>query len=371
MDRTNRSVKPQKPPDERPDPVIVAAGIIVFTQEDTGPTFLLLRNARHGTWGFPKGHVEPGETVEAAARRETEEETGLHELELAPGFRKVICYPVVPDDDTPAGLKEVSYFLARHDAPRPSSSASRRQVRRGIQVSGEHEQMAWKKRVAARSTLQHDNSRELLDAAFAAILPVSASFPDLERARGLLDELSDPQELWHRHSARTAEVAATLARAVAAKNPDLPLTAGWVEAAALVHDIGRSRSHGMSHPIEGLRILRRRGLDYLAKPCISHWLKGRPRNELESYPYFTTTLLDEVFGALELDTFTLSEKIIALADSMVKHDRIVTISERYEDIRQRYGSSRWMIESERKSQELCAEVEALTGSPVADLIELD
>ena len=37
-------------------------------------------------WGFPKGHIEKGETEEAAARREVFEETGIR-AELAPGFR--------------------------------------------------------------------------------------------------------------------------------------------------------------------------------------------------------------------------------------------------------------------------------------------
>ncbi len=35
----------------------------------------LVSDGRH--WGFPKGHVEPGETPEAAAMREISEETGI------------------------------------------------------------------------------------------------------------------------------------------------------------------------------------------------------------------------------------------------------------------------------------------------------
>ncbi len=37
----------------------------------------LLVCTRKGNWGFPKGSVEPGETVEQAAIREVKEETGL------------------------------------------------------------------------------------------------------------------------------------------------------------------------------------------------------------------------------------------------------------------------------------------------------
>jgi len=45
------------------------------------PVYLLVRD-RHRNWGFPKGHVEQGETDEGAARREVHEETGLDGLAL-------------------------------------------------------------------------------------------------------------------------------------------------------------------------------------------------------------------------------------------------------------------------------------------------
>ncbi|MCA1041879.1 NUDIX domain-containing protein [Bacillus infantis] len=35
------------------------------------------KNEAGPTWNFPSGHVEPGEDIIAAARRETKEETGL------------------------------------------------------------------------------------------------------------------------------------------------------------------------------------------------------------------------------------------------------------------------------------------------------
>lgn len=41
----------------------------------------LVKSRNSGSWLFPKGHVEPGESDEAAARREIEEETGLTDLE--------------------------------------------------------------------------------------------------------------------------------------------------------------------------------------------------------------------------------------------------------------------------------------------------
>jgi 8-oxo-dGTP pyrophosphatase MutT (NUDIX family) len=50
-------------------------GAVVFRQGPKGPETLMILH-RKG-WGFPKGHLQPGETEEACAKRETEEETGI------------------------------------------------------------------------------------------------------------------------------------------------------------------------------------------------------------------------------------------------------------------------------------------------------
>jgi 8-oxo-dGTP diphosphatase len=39
----------------------------------------------HGTWAFPGGHLEYGESIETCARREVREETGLHIARMRPG----------------------------------------------------------------------------------------------------------------------------------------------------------------------------------------------------------------------------------------------------------------------------------------------
>ena len=58
-----------------------SAGGVVLRRDDGGPRYLLIRDS-YDNWGFPKGHVAEGETLEAAARREVAEETGLRDVRV-------------------------------------------------------------------------------------------------------------------------------------------------------------------------------------------------------------------------------------------------------------------------------------------------
>jgi len=57
--------------------VIRAAGGVVERQGDRGPEVLVVHRPRYGDWSLPKGKCDPGESDEACALREVEEETGL------------------------------------------------------------------------------------------------------------------------------------------------------------------------------------------------------------------------------------------------------------------------------------------------------
>jgi 8-oxo-dGTP pyrophosphatase MutT (NUDIX family) len=58
--------------------VVEQAGAIIVGLRNGKPAVLLVTaNSDPDTWIFPKGHVEKGETLEAAALREAKEEAGV------------------------------------------------------------------------------------------------------------------------------------------------------------------------------------------------------------------------------------------------------------------------------------------------------
>ena len=56
-----------------------AGGVVLRRGPHGEARFLLIRDS-YQNWGFPKGHLEPGEPAAEAARREIAEETGLTDL---------------------------------------------------------------------------------------------------------------------------------------------------------------------------------------------------------------------------------------------------------------------------------------------------
>lgn len=79
------------------------ASIIV---EDSCGRILMQQRADDGNWSYPGGRVEVGETVEAAARREVWEESGLRvgEMELLGVFSGEELRHVYPDGNEVWGI---------------------------------------------------------------------------------------------------------------------------------------------------------------------------------------------------------------------------------------------------------------------------
>jgi len=69
-----------------------SSGALIFRKEKQETLFLLIYSGRNKIWGFPKGHLEPGESEKEAATREIMEETGIKDLRFVDGFREEDVY---------------------------------------------------------------------------------------------------------------------------------------------------------------------------------------------------------------------------------------------------------------------------------------
>ena len=86
-----------------------SCGFIVY-RESGGVREYLLVSALNGKYGFPKGHVERGETEHETAVRELKEETNL-EVRAIDGFRREIEYSLPQKRGT---IKRCVYFLGEY-----------------------------------------------------------------------------------------------------------------------------------------------------------------------------------------------------------------------------------------------------------------
>lgn len=128
-----------------PHDQLIAAGLILRRCTGAGDRWLLLRGAKHGEWGFPKGHQDPGETTAATALRECVEETGIALLAIE-GEPLELHYRL-PDGRS----KSVVYFPALTSC-------------QAITLSHEHDDCGWMSAEAVLRSLPHANLRTLFSA---------------------------------------------------------------------------------------------------------------------------------------------------------------------------------------------------------------
>lgn len=131
------------------DVIHAAGGIVIQCDGDGEPRVAVVWRSGRGDWTFPKGKLDPGETYEAAACREVEEETGLH------------CKPLrfvgtTEYQHRKGRPKVVAYFLM---SPERGSFRSNEEV----------DELVWCTVADAERLLTWDRDRELLER--ASLLP--------------------------------------------------------------------------------------------------------------------------------------------------------------------------------------------------------
>jgi 8-oxo-dGTP pyrophosphatase MutT (NUDIX family) len=108
-----------------PDPLITAAGGVVYRRNGAGQIEILLIKKQGGFWTLPKGRIKEGEDERVAVAREVEEETNI--TGTVEGLVRQVLYTIQK-----AGRrrrKAVAYYLMRAEQGQPHPQAKERIVR--------------------------------------------------------------------------------------------------------------------------------------------------------------------------------------------------------------------------------------------------
>jgi 8-oxo-dGTP pyrophosphatase MutT (NUDIX family) len=127
---------------ELSNPVRAAGGLVRRGEPDGGVRYALVHRPRYDDWSFPKGKLHDGESHEAAALREVEEETGLRcELERE--------LPSIEYRDRNGRPKVVRYWTMRP-------------IGGSFTPNAEVDEVRWVAPDEALTLLAYDHDRELL-----------------------------------------------------------------------------------------------------------------------------------------------------------------------------------------------------------------
>ncbi len=137
--------------------------------------------------------------------------------------------------------------------------------------------------------------------------------PDPKTCINLLKEFGCSREVID-HCKAVRDIAIKIAKKAGA---DVRL----VEASALLHDIGRSKTHGIRHIIEGAEIAKKLGLsEKIIRIIETHIGAGLPADEAKRLG----------LPARDFVPKTLEEKIICHADSLIENNKKQTIESEVE-----------------------------------------
>ena len=125
-----------------------SAGAIIFRKSAKGIQYLLLFGDKIG-WGFPKGHIDSGETPRETAIREIEEETGIIIKEFIPKFEAYTQYEMKLDfsKTPPEPLDEPYTKLCVYYLAEVKNSQK-------VNISNEHEKYVWATYSSAQNLLK-------------------------------------------------------------------------------------------------------------------------------------------------------------------------------------------------------------------------
>jgi len=124
----------------------VSAGIILYNDLNGRKEFLVLKYPG-GHWDFVKGKIENSEEPKQTAIRETQEETGIVDVEFIDGFYEEISYTFYVKNEEIG--KKVIFYLGKTKST-------------DVLLSHEHIDFVWLDFEDAMEKITYDNAKRIL-----------------------------------------------------------------------------------------------------------------------------------------------------------------------------------------------------------------
>jgi len=166
--------------------------------------------------------------------------------------------------------------------------------------------------------------------------------PNREHALELLKKLKISTHI-RKHSIAVARKAMKIAN----KIKKVKVNKNLVEIGAILHDIGRAKSHGFDHSLIGSKMLRNMGYPKeLALICERHILGGLDAEDAESVGLPKKNYIPN----------SLEEKIVCLADKFFTGHKEVSIEFRFQKWFKKYGRTKILVKSKKRIDEIQKEL---------------
>jgi len=153
------------------------------------------------------------------------------------------------------------------------------------------------------------------------------------------------------HCLTVERIALQLAKQILSRGHELDLN--LVRIGALLHDIGRSRTHGITHGVEGGKILRRLGLRKWTNFAENHIGAGIPKNEAVRLGLPARNFMPR----------TLEEKIVTYADKLAEGNKKVSYRRALESLKSDLGEKHPAV---RRFRRLHEEIRKLSNGGPAE-----
>lgn len=269
---------------------------------------LLSRHKERITWETQGGHIEAGETPLEAAKRELFEESGATDYYIAP-----LC----------------DYWAGTEEESDGSNGMVFKAVIHQLDAIPDSEMAEAKTFDALPDNLTYPSITPVL----FGYLKENAGVLTIPMAEMILEEaFSCNPGPWKQHSEYVAECAKMIAGECGELDPEKACVLG------LLHDIGRRFGVScLAHVYDGYHYLMELGFGDAARIALTHSFNlGRIEDYIGKFD-ISEEKQAELISLLAGISFNDYDYLIQLCDSIAKADGIVSLEERMNDVKKRYG----------------------------------